>query len=125
MLDESALAPQVQGIADKDARDQMAALLPTSDTPAVEAVAALGKMMATARGTIVAGRVAAADMRRLVDLDITAAQVLQQRGSTLLATAGTTIGTGIDVPPRSSFSLPRPPRPATAARGLGYILPPL
>jgi hypothetical protein len=90
VLDESALAPQVQAIADEDARDQLASLLPNRDTPPVEAVAALGKMMATARGAIVAGRVTTADMRKLVDLDITAAQVLQQRGSTLLATAGTT-----------------------------------
>src|SRR6185369_5340847 len=89
-LDESALAPQVQAIADKDVRDQMTALVPKADTPAVDAVAALGKMMAAARGAIVAGRIAVADQRRLVDLDVTAAQVLQQRGSKLLATPGTT-----------------------------------
>jgi len=90
VLDETALAPQVQAITDKDARDQMTTLLQNAAAPGVEAVSALGKMMATARGVIVAGRISTADARRLVDLDITAAQVLQQRGSTLLATAGTT-----------------------------------
>lgn len=90
VLDESALAPQVQGITDATVREQMTALLPTAATPPVDAIVALGKMMAAARSAIVAKKVGAADARRLIDLDITAAQVLQQRGSTLLATAGVT-----------------------------------
>jgi hypothetical protein len=90
VLDESALAPQVAAIADKDVREQLTGLVPTATTPPVDALLALGKIMATARGTLVAGRVSPADARRLVDLDITAAQVLQQRGSTLLAATGVT-----------------------------------
>src|SRR5262249_37591442 len=85
VLDESALAPQVRAIADKDVREQMAALTPSATTPPVDAAVALGKMMAAARNAVAQHRNATADARRLVDLDITAAQVLQQRGSTLLA----------------------------------------
>ena len=89
-LDESALAPQVAAITDQDLRQQLTSLVPTAATPPIDAVLALGKLMATARGTIVAGRLSAPDARRLVDLDITAAQVLQQRGSALLADSGVT-----------------------------------
>jgi hypothetical protein len=90
VLDETALAPQVQAITDKTVRDQMTALLPTPATPAVEAIVALGTMMANCRTAIADRKVGPGDARRLVDLDITAAQVLQQRGSTLLTTPGTT-----------------------------------
>ncbi|MCC6765166.1 MAG: hypothetical protein IT293_10925 [Deltaproteobacteria bacterium] len=90
VLDESALAPQVQGIADQKTRDELAALLPNTAAAPVDAVVALGKMMAAARRAVAARAVPPADMRRLVDLAITAAQVLQHRGSSLLATAGTT-----------------------------------
>ena len=85
VLDETALAPQVSAIEAKDVRDVLTALVPSKDTPPVDALAVLGKLMANARGTIIAGRVSDADARRLVDLAITAAQVMQQRGSTLLA----------------------------------------
>ena len=44
---------------------QLQTLLPNAATTPVDAIAALGKMMATARGAIVAGRVATADARRL------------------------------------------------------------
>ncbi len=85
VLDESALAPQVQAITDPDVRDQMTRLLPTAATTPIEAIEAIGTMMANARRAALTRRIAPADMRRLVDLDITAAQVLQQRVSTLLA----------------------------------------
>ena len=90
VLDDGALAPQIQAITDKAVRDELAALVPTTATPPVDAVVALGKMMAAARNAVGARKVSVADARRLVDLDVTAAQVLQQRGSTLLATPGTT-----------------------------------
>lgn len=90
VLDESALAPQVQAITDKTVRDELTALLPTAATPPVDAVIALGKMMAATRNAVGARKIGLADARRLVDLDVTAAQVLQQRGSTLLAASGTT-----------------------------------
>ncbi len=85
VLDESALAPQVNAIEAKDARDLLTALVPSAGTPPVEALTRLGKLMANVRGTIIAGRVSNGDARRLVDLAITAAQVMQQRGSTVLA----------------------------------------
>lgn len=90
VLDDGALAPQVNALTDKGVRDQMTALVPKPATPPINAVDALGKMMAAVRTTIVGGKVTPADARRLVDLDITAAQVLQQRASTLLAEPGLT-----------------------------------
>ncbi|MCC6850157.1 MAG: hypothetical protein IT294_16800 [Deltaproteobacteria bacterium] len=90
VLDESALSPQVRALGDAAVRDRMTSLLPTATTPPVEAAVALGKLMAAARRAVVDRAVTPADMRRLVDLDITAAQVLQQRGGAFLATAGVT-----------------------------------
>jgi hypothetical protein len=89
-LDESALAPQVGAIADPAVRAALTKLLPNPSTPPVEAATALGTMMATARRAVGESTTAPADRRRLVDLDITAAQVLQQRGSAALAGPGTT-----------------------------------
>ena len=85
VLDETALAPQVDAIEAADIRGVLTALVPTKDTPPVDALAGLGKLMANVRGTIIAGRVSHGDARRLIDLAITAAQVMQQRGSMLLA----------------------------------------
>ncbi len=90
LLDEGALTPQIAALTDQNLRSELAPLVPTANTPPVDAVVGLGKLMATTRGAIVAGRISKADARRAIDVDITAAQVLQQRGSGLLTGAGLT-----------------------------------
>ena len=83
-LDASALTPQVAEIPDPAMRGQLAPLVPAADADPVEAIAALAQLMVLGRQTVAARKVDAATARRLVDLSITAAGVIQQRGSALL-----------------------------------------
>jgi hypothetical protein len=83
-IDEGTLRVQVEEIEDAETRAALSALVPPANASPVEAIVSLGRLMALARETVAAGRVAPADRRRLVDLDITAAADLQRRGSALL-----------------------------------------
>jgi len=83
-LDESALRTQLGEISDADLRAQLTALIPTPQTEAVTAISHLGDLMVRARQTIAKRRISTADARRLIDLDITAAAVMQGRGNALL-----------------------------------------
>lgn len=83
-LNEQALTPQVAAIEDARVRARLAALMPAPGVDPVAAIAALGHVMAFARETVAARTVSPEDARRLVDLNVTAAAVIQQRGGALL-----------------------------------------
>jgi len=83
-LDEGALRQQLPSIEDADLRAKLAAQLPSDDAGPIPSIAALAELMGSARRSVEAKQVSPADRRRLVDLAITAAAVIQQRGMTLL-----------------------------------------
>jgi hypothetical protein len=83
-LDESALAPLVAQIQDAALRERLSALIPQPSAEPVGAITALAQVMVLARQTVAARSVSPADARRLIDLDIAAAQVIQSRGGKLL-----------------------------------------
>ena len=83
-LGESALAAQVGEIQDAALRSQLSASIPAPQADPVDAISSLAQLMVFCRRTVAAHKASAADSRRLVDLDITAAGVIQQRGSALL-----------------------------------------
>ena len=83
-VDERALAGQVHGFDDVALRDELRARLPAVDADPVDAIVALGQLMALTRQRVAARGTSPADARRLIDLDITAAADVQRRGSALL-----------------------------------------
>ncbi len=83
-LDESAMRSQLDEIADPALRSRFSAMVPATSAEPIAAMRALGQLMMEARRTVAAGKVSHADARRLIDLDITAAAVLQHRGLKLL-----------------------------------------
>ncbi|MDJ0847719.1 MAG: PEP/pyruvate-binding domain-containing protein [Myxococcota bacterium] len=83
-LDESALREQLPALEDAAVRESLARRLPTPDADDVARIAALAAIMVEARHEVEAKRVAPADRRRLLDVAITAAAVIQARGSRLL-----------------------------------------
>jgi len=82
--DESGLARQVGEIQDASLRAKLAALVPTPESPGVDAVSSLAKLMMLARQAVAARTPTPADARRLVDTNITTAAAIQRRGSALL-----------------------------------------
>jgi hypothetical protein len=87
-LDAGALREQLSSIEDAALREKLAAKLPPDDAEAIAAIAALAELTGGARRAVEAKQVSPADRRRLVDLAITAAAVIQQRGMTLLESGG-------------------------------------
>ncbi len=87
-LDESALKPQLAQIEDKVLRARMTGLMPAKDLDAVEDIVALATLMVEARQTVAAREIAPADARRLIDINVTAAAVIQSHGSKLLDEGG-------------------------------------
>ncbi|MBW1686651.1 MAG: hypothetical protein JRS35_16495 [Deltaproteobacteria bacterium] len=83
-LDESALRAQLPEIEDEPLRQRLTALLPAQDADDVDRIAALAALMVEVRGAVEAKQVLPGDRRRLIDLAITAAAVIQARGSSLL-----------------------------------------
>lgn len=83
-LDERALTRQVAEIQDAPLRALLAALIPAATADPVDAIASFGQLMALGRQTVAARAVPSGDARRLVDLNVTAAGVIQQRGVALL-----------------------------------------
>jgi len=83
-LDEGALKGQVTPLEDNALRSQFAALLPAPNANLVDAIFSLAQLMVSARQTVAARKVSPSDARRLIDLNITAAGVIQQRGNALL-----------------------------------------
>jgi hypothetical protein len=83
-LDEGALRAQLPAFADATLRGELEAEVPTGGTGPLESIAGLAELMKTARRKVEAKQGSAADRRRLLDLAITAAAVIQQRGAALL-----------------------------------------
>jgi hypothetical protein len=99
-LDESALRSQLAEIEDAKLRGRIGALLPTESTEPVAAMTALGRFMRSCRENVAARSAGVADLRRLIDLDITAAAVMQKRGSALLSgdkAAGLTVHQNVEL----------------------------
>ncbi|MDJ0847152.1 MAG: PEP/pyruvate-binding domain-containing protein [Myxococcota bacterium] len=83
-LDESALREQLPGIEDEGVRSDLEKRLPQEGAEPLASIQALAGLMVSARQTVEARQVSPADRRRLVDLAITAAAVIQQRGMALV-----------------------------------------
>jgi hypothetical protein len=83
-LDKSALATQVAEVQDAALRSQLAAFVPAANADPIEVISSLAQLMVLDRQTVAARRASAANARRLVDLNITAAGVILQRGNALL-----------------------------------------
>ena len=83
-LDEGALKGQVAPLEDNALRTQLDALLPAPNANLVDAISSLARLMVSSRQTVAARKVSPGDARRLIDLNITAAGVIQQRGNALL-----------------------------------------
>ncbi len=84
-LDESVLTPQIKAIGDSSVRETLEEALPTKDADSVDSISGLAKIMVDAREAVRAAEVTPADRRRLIDVSVTAAAVIQRRGSDLLA----------------------------------------
>lgn len=83
-LDEVALRDQLAELSDDGLRTELGSLVAPAGGDPVSAMASLARLMLRARQEVAARAVSAADARRLIDLDITAAALLQRRGSALL-----------------------------------------
>jgi hypothetical protein len=83
-LDEGALRAQLPAFADATLRGELEADVPPGGTGPLESIAGLADLMKTARRKVEAKQGSAADRRRLLDLAITAAAVIQQRGAALV-----------------------------------------
>ena len=91
-LSEGALTTQVAEVQDAALRSQLSTLVPAPGVDPVNAVSSLGRLMVLDRQTVAARTASAPDARRLVDLNVTAAGVIQQRSNNLLQG-----GTGLSV----------------------------
>jgi hypothetical protein len=83
-LDEGELKNQVANLEDAALRSQLTALLPSPNSDAVDALSSLGQLMVLARERVATRKVSPRDARRVIDLNITTAAVIQQRGNALL-----------------------------------------
>ncbi len=97
-LDEGALRVQLAEISAAGLREELGALVPAAGADPVAAVSSLARLMLRARQVVATREVSTADVRRLIDLDITAAAVLQGRGSALLESGrALTVRQGLDL----------------------------
>ena len=87
-LNQSALQPELNAIEDKTLAKRLAALLPAMDSGPVSTIDALGELMMDSRRSIAAKKVKPSDARQLIDLNVTAAAVIQSRGGRLLDAGG-------------------------------------
>jgi hypothetical protein len=83
-LGEEAIEPQLAEIENQALRETLQAYLAGAKDDPIEAVEALGDMMAASRSAVAEKAVSPADAVRLVDLNVMSAVVLQSRGSRLL-----------------------------------------
>jgi hypothetical protein len=89
-LDESVLRAQLAELDDKALATELAGKVPSAKTDPVEAMQGLAGIMVRARQGVATRKASAADDRRLVDVAITSAALLQRRGSEWLAAKGQT-----------------------------------
>src|SRR5262245_9329282 len=83
-LDEGVLRTQLAGLDDKSLAAELSAKLPSATSDPIDAMAGLASIMGRARGAVAARKASPADDRRLVDVAITAAALIQRRGSAWL-----------------------------------------
>ena len=79
-LDDSALREQIPQIENAAIRSQFEKALPKKDAPPLARIASLAMMMVDARNAVEAKKASPADRRRLIDLAITAAAIINQDG---------------------------------------------
>jgi hypothetical protein len=84
VLDESALKPQLAQLEDSTIRASLESRMPAKDAVPLSVTESLANIMVLARKTVAKRSVSPADARRLIDLNVTAATVIQSRGSALL-----------------------------------------
>lgn len=84
-LDESVLVPQVKALKDASLREELMDALPKKSAPPVQSISGLARVMVEARQAVRDREITPADRRRVIDLSVTAAAVIQRRGSDLLA----------------------------------------
>jgi len=83
-IDEKAVAPDLASIEDQGLRTKLQALVPAPDADSVEAISSLGQLMVEARQAFESKKVSPGDARKLIDLEILTANVLQKRGNAIL-----------------------------------------
>jgi len=83
-LDEGELKSQVAHLEDAPLRSQLTDLFPALSADPVDAISSMGQLMVLARQRVAVRKVSSRDARRLIDLNITTAGVVQQRGNALL-----------------------------------------
>ncbi len=83
-LVESVLRTQLAGLDNKALAGELSAKLPSATTDPIEAMAGLADIMGRAHHAVAGRKASPADARRLVDVAITAAALIQRRGSAWL-----------------------------------------
>jgi hypothetical protein len=84
-LGESALVPQIAAIQDASLRGELKELVPPKGATPVESMQRLADVMVRVRKAVAAKKIPPADRRRAIDVAVTAAAVIQRRGSDFLA----------------------------------------
>ncbi len=83
-LDEKALRPKLAKIEAPELRARLEKLMPADGAAPLEAVEALSRVMALARESVAAASLSPADARRLIEVNVIAASVIQSRGTAFL-----------------------------------------
>ena len=86
-LDESALRPQLAQLEDSTLGKQLETRMPAQDADPLDVIASLADIMVLARKEVAKRSISPADARQLIDLNVTAAVVIQSRGSAFLESA--------------------------------------
>ncbi len=84
VLDESALRPQLAQLEDSTLRASLEGRMPAQDADPLSVTESLADIMVLARKAVAKRLISPADARRLIDLNVTAAAVIQSRGSAFL-----------------------------------------
>ena len=96
-LDASALREQVAEVEDASTREAIAAQIPDGPIDSLESLASLTSLMRDLRNRVEGGTLSPGDRRRLVDLVVTAAAVVQQKGMEIVSSGVLeTVGDQVD-----------------------------
>jgi len=88
-FDDSVLRAQIAALDTKPLATELSAKVPAASADSVDAIAGLADVMVRARRAVAAREGPPADARRLIDIAITSAALIQARGSAWLETKGT------------------------------------
>ncbi len=89
-LDESVLTPQIGDLSDPAVKKSLQGLIDLPDDTPVEKITNLAKLVVLSRQAVAVGQVSSADARRLIDINVTAAAVIQSLGSKVMDDGGPT-----------------------------------